>query len=76
MDKVISAMLFPAILVILFTHITYSRTVALLLTLALIAVSAYKGYTHTWGLIIIDAASLTLGLVIANWLINKNRRLE
>ncbi|AJD92098.1 hypothetical protein JMA_27810 [Jeotgalibacillus malaysiensis] len=65
--KILMAMFLPALLVVLFTRITYSRTIAMLLTIALIAGSSYKGYTGSWYVIIVDAASLTLGL----WYVNR-----
>lgn len=74
MDKIISAIFLPALLMLFFTRITYSRTVAFLLTVALIVVSAYKGYIHLWWLIVIEAASLTIGLFIVNYMINKRRK--
>ncbi|MDQ0220008.1 DUF2198 family protein [Peribacillus cavernae] len=61
MIKLLSALILPALLVMLFARVTYNRVVGLVLTVALIAASAYKGYTHTWWLIIIDAFSLTVG---------------
>ncbi|MBS4219396.1 CsbA family protein [Bacillus sp. FJAT-49711] len=65
-DKIISAIFIPALLMIFFTRVTYSRTVGFLLTIALIIVSAYKGYIQTWWLIVIEAASLTVGLYFSN----------
>ncbi|MBA9026780.1 MULTISPECIES: CsbA family protein [Bacillaceae] len=61
MVKFLSALIVPGLLVILFSRVTFNRYVGLALTVALIAASAYKGYTHTWILIIIDAFSLTVG---------------
>ncbi|MFJ7977609.1 CsbA family protein [Peribacillus sp. JNUCC 23] len=61
MVKFLSALIVPGLLVILFSRVTFNRFVGLALTVALIAASAYKGYTHTWILIIIDAFSLTVG---------------
>ncbi|GAA0318319.1 CsbA family protein [Bacillus carboniphilus] len=60
-DKVIAAIFLPALLVILFARVTYSSVVALIITVALITASAYKGFTHTWYVNIIDAMSLTFG---------------
>lgn len=60
-DKVISAIFLPALLVILFARVTYSSVMGLLITVVLIAASAYKGFTHTWYVNMIDAASLTVG---------------
>ena len=57
-SKIIMAMFLPGFLVIFFTRVTFNHFLGLGLTVALIAASAYKGYTHTWPLIIIDAALL------------------
>lgn len=65
-DKMLLAMMMPALLVVLFSRVTYSRTVGLLLTVALIAASAYKGYTHSWALIVMDAVSITFGLWLSS----------
>ncbi|GIN56778.1 DUF2198 family protein [Lederbergia ruris] len=73
MDKILSAIFIPAILMILFTRVTYRRSVGFLLTLALIIVSAYKGYIYGWGLIAIEAASLTVGLFITDRMVKKKR---
>lgn len=59
--KIIAALLLPGILVVLFTRVTYNEYVGLLLTVALIAVSAYSGYTDSWLIIILDAVSVTVG---------------
>lgn len=59
--QLILAIFAPALLVVLFTRITFSHYVALVLTVALFAASVYAGYTHRWWIYIIDAASLTIG---------------
>ncbi|WP_144509527.1 CsbA family protein [Bacillus sp. FJAT-22090] len=59
--QVILAIFAPALLVVLFTRITFNHYVALVLTVALFAASVYAGYTHRWWIYLIDAASLTLG---------------
>ena len=59
--KILIALLAPGLLVVLFSRVTYSCMVGLGLTVALIAASAYKGYTSSWPLIIVDAFSLTAG---------------
>ena len=59
--QIIFAILTPALLVVLFTRITFNHYVALILTVALFAASVYAGYTHRWWIYIIDAASLTAG---------------
>jgi general stress protein CsbA len=66
MIKLLSAFILPALLVMLFARVTYNHVVGLILTVALIAASAYKGYTHTWWLIIIDAFSLTVGFWLSS----------
>ncbi|MFK4997253.1 DUF2198 family protein [Bacillus sp. N9] len=55
---------------------TYSKVVGFLLTVSLIVVSAYKGYIHLWWLIVIEAASLTIGLYIVNQIERKKRRMS
>lgn len=62
---------FPALLVILFTRITYNRFVALALAIALIAASVYAGYTSPPILYVIDAFSLTIGFWMASQMMNK-----
>jgi general stress protein CsbA len=59
--KYLSALLLPGLLVLLFTRVTYNRVLGLILMVALIATSAYKGYTNSFGLIVVDAFSLTAG---------------
>jgi general stress protein CsbA len=61
----LSALFLPGLLVLLFTRVTYNRIIGLVLTAALIAASAYKGYTNTTVLIVIDAISLTAGFWLA-----------
>ncbi|KYD18558.1 CsbA family protein [Caldibacillus debilis] len=61
MGKYLAALFFPGLLVVLFTRVTYNALVGLVLTVALIAISVYRGYTDTLPLLIIDALSLTAG---------------
>jgi general stress protein CsbA len=63
--KYLSALILPGLLVLLFARVTYNRLVGLILTVALIAASVYKGYTNTFVLIVIDAFSLTAGFWLA-----------
>ena len=63
--KDLSALFMPGILVLLFARVTYNRLIGLILTVALIAASVYKGYTNTFLLIVIDAFSLTAGFWLA-----------
>ncbi|MEI5907653.1 CsbA family protein [Bacillus spongiae] len=66
MTKLLLAIFLPGLLVMFFARVTFNHVVALLLTVALIAASVYKGYTDTWLLIVVDAASLTAGFWSAN----------
>ncbi|WP_155592005.1 DUF2198 family protein [Lysinibacillus cavernae] len=68
--KMILALFIPALLVLLFTRITYNRYVALLLAIALIAASVYAGYTSPSIIFVIDAFSLTVGF----WLASKMKK--
>ncbi|MCQ6275710.1 CsbA family protein [Bacillus sp. V3B] len=64
--KYILAFILPGLLVLFFTRVTYNQVLGLVLTVALIATSVYKGYTSSMGLIIVDAFSLTTGFWYAN----------
>jgi general stress protein CsbA len=61
----LSGFILPGLLVLLFTRVTYNRFIGLVLTVALIAASVYKGYTNSFVLIVIDAFSLTAGFWLA-----------
>ncbi|PLS17929.1 DUF2198 domain-containing protein [Bacillus sp. M6-12] len=65
MIKILSALVLPALLVMLFARVTFNQFVGLALTVALIAASVYKGYTDSWLLIILDAFSLTFGFWVS-----------
>lgn len=73
MSKIILGIFLPGLLVVLFTRVTYNHYVGLILTVALIAASVYKGYTDSWWLIVVDAASLTIGFWYSNQMMNKAR---
>ncbi|EAC8618332.1 TPA: CsbA family protein [Listeria monocytogenes] len=73
MDQIISALIFPCLLVILFARITYNRYVALLLMVILIAASAKLGYTNSMWLII-DAFSMTIGFVLATYMLRRLKK--
>ncbi|MFO1444528.1 CsbA family protein [Bacillus sp. Bva_UNVM-123] len=66
--KYLSALFLPGLLVVLFTRVAYNRVIALILTVALIAGSVYKGYTDSIWLIVVDAFSLTVGFWYAHWM--------
>jgi general stress protein CsbA len=64
--RFLSALFLPGLLVLLFTRVTYNRVIGLVLTVALIAASVYKGYTNAFWLIVVDAFSLTAGFWLAS----------
>lgn len=66
--KIVWALCVPGILVIFLTQITRNRFVALILAVALMAASVYAGYTSPPLIFIINAASLTIGFVVATQL--------
>lgn len=70
-EKMILALFVPALLVVLFTRITFNRFVALVLAIALIAASVYAGYTSPPTIFVVDAFSLTVGFWIASQMMNK-----
>ena len=74
MIKFLSALLLPGLLVMLFSRVTYNYIVGLILTVALIAASAYKGYTHTNLLIIVDALSLTVGFWLSKRMMKRTAK--
>ena len=59
--KYLCALLLPGIVATLFSRVTYNRVIGLILAVALIAASVYKGYTDSLLLIVVDAFSLTVG---------------
>ncbi|KAB2332738.1 CsbA family protein [Cytobacillus gottheilii] len=72
--KYLSAFILPGLLVLFFTRVTYNRVIGLVLTVALIAASVYKGYTDSYWLIVIDAFSLTVGFWYAQVMKNKLKK--
>ncbi|AHI56915.1 CsbA family protein [Listeria ivanovii] len=74
MDQIISALIFPCLLMILFARITYNRYVALLLMVILIAASAKLGYTSSYWLIIVDAFSMTIGFILATYMLRRLKK--
>ncbi|MBS4190310.1 CsbA family protein [Bacillus sp. FJAT-49705] len=72
--KFLSALLLPGLLVVFFTRVAYNQVIGLVLTVALIAASVYKGYTNSIWLIIVDAFSLTVGFWYSNRMKQKARQ--
>lgn len=72
--KYLSALLLPGFMVVFFTRVAYNHVLALVLTVALIAASVYKGYTDSFLLIVVDAFSLTAGFYLANRMMKRNKK--
>jgi general stress protein CsbA len=72
--KYIVALLLPGAMVVFFTRVAYNHYLGLILTVALIAASVYKGYTDTTLLIVVDALSLTTGFYFATRMVERNRK--
>ncbi|ANZ96773.1 MULTISPECIES: DUF2198 family protein [Brochothrix] len=72
LDVFLSALLLPMLMVIVLTKVTYSRIMAVVLTVILIMTSAFLGYTNSLAIIIVDAFSITVGLIIVNYFKKKN----
>jgi general stress protein CsbA len=76
LTKFLLSLLVPGLLVVLFTRVTFHHVVGLVLTVALIAAAVYAGYTNTWFLYIVNAASLTAGFWYATNMFNKRKKAE
>jgi general stress protein CsbA len=72
--KYIIALFLPGAMVVFFTRVAYNHYLGLILTVALIAASVYKGYTDTMPLIVVDAFSLTAGFYFANRMMQRSRK--
>lgn len=71
--KVLLAVFLPALLVVLFTRVTYSLYVGTGLTIALFIGSMIKGYTEEWYIILIDVISIGIGFIYARQMVKKFR---
>lgn len=76
LTKFLLSLLVPGLLVVLFTRVTFHHIVGLILTVALIAAAVYAGYTNSWFLYVVNAASLTLGFWYASNMFNKRKKAE
>lgn len=75
--KAIFALVFPFLLVILFSKVTYNHYVGIALTAALLFASYMKGYTETYFIVGLDIISLVAGaLFMAKKEVEKERRLK
>ena len=61
--KIILAIFLPALLVILFTRVTYNHYIGTLLALTLLIASVYRGYTDSLLIGIIDVLSVVAGFL-------------
>lgn len=75
-DVFLSALILPFLMVLLLEKVTYSRVVAVSLTVILIMTSAFLGYTTGFLLIVLDAFSITMGLVVVNLIKHKRAKAE
>lgn len=69
--KLILAVIIPALLVVLFTRVTYSLYVGTGLAVALILVSIFKGHGNEWYVILVDIVSLVVGYLYAKRMVGK-----
>ena len=76
LTKFLLSLFVPGLLVILFTRVTFNHIVALILTVALITAAVYAGYTHTWILFAVNAASLTLGFWYSTRMYNRTKKAD
>jgi general stress protein CsbA len=70
----IIALIVPALLVMLFTRVTYSYYVGTLLTIALLVASYFKGYTDELHEFIADIVSLTVGFLYSKRMVEKIKK--
>jgi general stress protein CsbA len=69
--KIILAIFLPAILVILFTRVTYNHYVGTVLTIALLIGAVYKGHTDSILIMLIDLVSLTIGFLYSRQMVKR-----
>ena len=74
--KFLLSLLLPGLFVVLFTRVTFNHVVGLVLTVALIAAAVYAGYTNTWLLYVVNAASLTVGFWYASNMYKRSKKAE
>ncbi|WP_100334255.1 CsbA family protein [Bacillus alkalisoli] len=69
--KVLLAIFLPALLVILFTRVTFNAYVGTALTAALIVAAILKGHSDEWFIIVLDIVSLGVGFLYARTMFKK-----
>lgn len=72
--KYLSAFILPGIFVVLFSRVTFNRVLGLILMVALISASVYKGYTDHISLIVVDAFSITAGFWYSDRMLENLRK--
>lgn len=60
------ALIFPALMVILFSMIAKNKYTGLLLSTIVIGVSVYKGFFHSEMIVFLDTISLIIGYLIVD----------
>ena len=70
--KVLLAIFLPALLVVLFTRVTFNVYVGTALTATLIVAAIMKGHSDEWYIIVIDLLSLAVGFLYARTMFKKN----
>ena len=70
--KVLLAIFLPALLVVLFTRVTFNVYVGTALTATLIVAAIMKGHSDEWYIIVIDLLSLAVGFLYARNMFKKN----
>ncbi len=68
------SLIVPALLVILFTRVTYLHYVGTLLTILLLIVSYFKGYTTTITEIVLDIISVTVGFLYSKRMVEAGKK--
>jgi Uncharacterized protein conserved in bacteria, COG4897 len=69
--KLVLALIIPALLVVLFTRVTYSLYVGTGLAVVLILVSIMKGHGNEWYVIMVDILSIAIGYLYAKRMVGK-----
>ena len=72
--KYLSAFILPGMFVVLFSRVTFNRVLGLILMVALISASVYKGYTDHISLIVVDAFSITAGFWYSDRMLENLRK--
>lgn len=60
------ALIFPALMVILFSMIAKNKYTGLLLSTIVIGVSVYKGFFHSEMIVFLDTISLIIGYLVVD----------